>query len=329
MITCLITGANGFIGTTLVKKAKEAGIRVLAGVRHSSNIEHLKALDVDIVPIDFSSSQTIRDSIAPYQFEYVIHNAGLTKTTNPQDYFDVNVTNTKYFIDALIAANISIQKFVFISSLAAFGPSDLQPDGLVSKSSQPHPVSAYGKSKLAAEKMIQEYKNFPYVFIRPTAVYGPGEKDLFQVFDLVKRGFVFVAKVKNQKQTFVYVEDLCNVILKALTSTAMRDGFFVTDGHEYATIDFPKVIGKVMNTKFLTIPIPIFILRIIAFFSESISKLTKKATQINSDKVSEFKAKAWACDMDYTVKTLGYVPQITLEEGVRRTLAHYQKNNLL
>ncbi|MEZ4911613.1 MAG: NAD(P)-dependent oxidoreductase [Saprospiraceae bacterium] len=329
METCLITGANGFIGTKLVEQAKEAGLHVLAAVRKTSNLEQLLSLGVEIVYVDYTNFDTMRSSLAPYKFDYVIHNAGLTKTIDSKEFYKVNVLNTKHLIDAILSNKIPIKKFVFISSLAAFGPSDLQPDGLVSNSSIPHPVTEYGRSKLEAEKVVQEYEDFPYIFIRPTAVYGPGEKDLFQVFEMVKSGFVFLAKVKNQMATFVHVDDLTNVILKAMFSSVIKDGFFVTDGQEYATLDFPKVIGKVMHSKYILIALPIFFLKFVAFISESISKITKKPTPINLDKVNEFKAKSWACDMDYTIKSLGYTPQILLEHGVKDTLNYYKKNNLL
>ena len=110
------------------------------------------------------------------KFDYIVHNAGITKADKASDYMRVNCEYTKSLIDTLIASDMVPQKFVFISSLAAYGPGDEKEFNRITTEAPPHPITAYGRSKLQAEAYLQSHKNFPYLILRPTAVYGPRAK---------------------------------------------------------------------------------------------------------------------------------------------------------
>ena len=119
----LITGASGFIGSFLVEEALNRNYEVYAGIRKSSNREYLLDSRIKFLELDFSNVDSLNKKIsaAPY-FDFIIHNAGLTKASKLKDYFTTNYEFTKNIIDVLISQNRVPKKFIYMSSLAAYGP---------------------------------------------------------------------------------------------------------------------------------------------------------------------------------------------------------------
>ncbi|MCB9309482.1 MAG: NAD(P)-dependent oxidoreductase [Lewinellaceae bacterium] len=327
--TCLITGANGFIGTFLVKSAQSAGLNVIAGVRQQSNIDSIKDLGITILRIDYSSAETIVDALKGIHFDYIIHNAGVTKALDQNEYYLSNVLQTSFLIEAIQHLNLSLKKFVFISSLAAYGPVDFKIADYVSNKNTPNPVTDYGRSKLQAESLVTSTPNLPYVIIRPTAVYGPGELDLYQVFVMVSKGIAFVPKVEDQTLTFVYVQDLVDVVIKAAVSEHTNCSFFVSDGKNYQTKSLPKEISRAMGKKIFFIETPLFLIHILAEITGLWGKIMRKPPILNKDKLSEVIARSWACDMQSTMNALDFKPQFELAEGVKNTVRWYVQKDML
>src|ERR1035437_5969967 len=121
----LITGSSGFIGSFLVEEALKKNYEVYAGIRKTSSIEYLSDPRIKFIELDFSDINSLNKKIAeaPY-FDFVIHNAGLTKAFKKQDYFISNYQYTRNIIDVLISQKRTPEKFIYMSSLAAYGPGD-------------------------------------------------------------------------------------------------------------------------------------------------------------------------------------------------------------
>src|ERR1700712_3019948 len=187
----LITGASGFLGYHLIETALLQDYEVFAGVRKSSSTGHLDKNKVTIIEMDMSDTDSIKKLLEQHGIKYIIHAAALTRAKTESDYNFSNATLTRNLANA--AADTGISKFVFISSLAALGPSaDGHP---VKEDAIPQPVTWYGKSKLLAENYLKEISNLPFIVLRPTAVYGPREKDLFLLVQSVTRGIeVYIGK---------------------------------------------------------------------------------------------------------------------------------------
>ena len=121
----LITGASGFIGSFLVEEALKQGFEVYAGIRETSDLRYLKDSRIKYFISDLADKYSIKHSLLEVgKFDYVIHNAGITKTCKKGDFEKVNYQYTKYLIEALYETNTIPQKFIQISSLAAYGPGD-------------------------------------------------------------------------------------------------------------------------------------------------------------------------------------------------------------
>ncbi len=181
----LITGgASGFIGSFLVEKALEKNYEVWAGIRKSSSREYLQDEHIRFIDLNFSDKGKLKEQLSEFarehgRFNYIIHNAGVTKCLNPDDFDRVNFQYTANFIDVLKEGDMVPDKFVLMSSLSAFGLGDEINYTPIKLTDTPNPNTAYGRSKLKAEQYLQQTTDFPYIILRPTGVYGPPGKRLF------------------------------------------------------------------------------------------------------------------------------------------------------
>ena len=172
----LVTGATGFIGSHLVEELLKGGHRVTCLVRKTSNLQWINGLNVRLIYGDCTIKESLLNAVA--DFDYIFHLAGLTKAANERDFFSANALGTENLVSAVIEKNPDTKRFVYLSSLAAAGPSC---DGTPAKEAgEPKPVSAYGRSKLEGERIVMRHKNtIPVTVIRPPAVYGPRDKDFY------------------------------------------------------------------------------------------------------------------------------------------------------
>lgn len=228
----LITGATGFVGYHLIEKSLKAGLEVYAAVRKSSSKGHLSEFDIKYIDLDYSSVDTLRTQLEEHQFSHIIHAAGITKAKTKAEYNKINAEYTECLAVAAITASIRLEKFVFVSSLAALGPlSDLNQE--IKEDTPGRPVTNYGASKLLAEKYLNEIPGLPLITIRPTAVYGPREKDIFILFKSISRGLEPHIGNFKQQLSFIYVKDLADVIVNSLFIKINGTQYNVSDGNVY------------------------------------------------------------------------------------------------
>ena len=215
----LITGAGGFIGSFLVEKSIACGFETWAGVRKSTSREFLTDPTIRFVDLPFGNPQKLEECLLRQKEEHgpwdvIIHNLGVTKCTDNKDFERINFGFVRNFAEALRRADMVPDQFILMSSLGALGPGDEQGMTPLRRDDTPTPNTAYGKSKLMAEEYLRSIDHFPYVFIRPTGVYGPREKDYLLMVKTIRSGFDFGAGFKPQRITFIYVKDLVDCIFQ-------------------------------------------------------------------------------------------------------------------
>lgn len=323
----LITGATGFIGNFLVDEALKRGYEVTIAVRKTSNFKHLENKNIKIVQFDFMDGNRLNAAVRSLpRFDYVIHNAGVTKALNKDDYFEVNQRNTIRFITALREPGKTPDKFLLMSSLAAFGPGDLENKQPVLLTSTPKPITAYGKSKLAAETfLIEQAKLMPYIIVRPSAVYGPGERDIFGTIKLINNGIDFQIGTKKQCFTFIYVKDLVRLVFDAVESSYSNTTYFATDGNLYNSRDLGQIVSRRMNRKIVHVALPVWFVKIIAALAEQVCRISKKPPALNREKVNELAASNWNCDVEPLHAELNFKAEYNLETGINETIDWYKK----
>ncbi len=181
----LITGATGFIGSHLAEELHRKGYKLRCLVRKTSNLRWLKHLPIEYIYGDLFDAEMLRRSVEGV--DYVYHVAGVTKAKNREEYFRGNHLGTRNLLDAVREVKPDLKRFILVSSLAAVGPSlNGQP---VDETTHYHPITSYGESKMEAEKeCLQLTDSIPVTVVRPPAVYGPRDKDIFAFFDTMNKG---------------------------------------------------------------------------------------------------------------------------------------------
>lgn len=331
----IITGASGFIGSFLVEKALSLGWQVWAGIRKSSSREYLQDSRIEFVDLEFSNVNRLTGQLSDFVekyggIDYIIHNAGVTKCLNSDDFDKINFKYTANLIEAINTANISLGKFVLMSSLSAYGIGDEVNYTPIKTADIPNPNTAYGESKIKAERFLEEKAAFSYIIMRPTGVYGPREKDYFLMLKTVKSGLDVGAGFKSQHLTFIYVKDLVDAVYLALESSVRNKGYFVADGDVYTDKEYTALVKKILGKKYvLSLKVPLSVLKVISVISEEISKFTKKTSTLNRDKYKIMKQRNWECDITPLVQDLGFSPKYNLERGLRESVEWYKKNHWL
>lgn len=335
MKSILVTGASGFIGSFVVEEALERGFDVWAGVRPSSSREYLQDGRIRFFEPDFAHPGRLREQLVAHKaahgkFDYIVHCAGVTKCTDKRDFDRVNHVQTCAFVDALRTLQMVPDLFVFVSTLSVFGPVHETSYVPITESDTPRPNTAYGISKLEAERYLQGLSDFPYLIFRPTGVYGPREKDYFLMVKSIRWHTDFVAGFRRQDITFVYVKDVVQAIFLGIERGICRRAYFLADGKVYQSRTFSDLIRKELGNPFvIRLICPLFVLKIISLLAEWWAGCRKRTSTFNSDKYRIMKQRNWQCDITPAVKELGFVPQYDLERGVKEAIAWYKEEKWL
>ena len=331
----LITGASGFIGGFLTDEALKRGYEVWAGVRSHSSRAHLQDERIRFMDLNYKDEEALKAQLADFvakegAWDYVIHNAGLTKTLNKADFFEVNAENTHRFLNAL-AEECPPSKFLLMSSLSSFGQGDEEGFSPIRLTDPQRPNTVYGKSKLEAENYVRRQQAFPYVILRPTGVYGPGERDYFLEIQSIQSGFDFAVGRIPQRITFIYVKDLARVAFDALEKEEIRNKeYFVADGDVHTDASFARMVQDILGKKHVfhaRVPLPLA--HIACLVSERVGKWMHKSMTLNSDKYQILKQRNWICDITPLQEDLHFRAEYPLRKGLEESIAWYKREKWL
>lgn len=323
----LVTGASGFIGSTLIDRLLEAGTyEVYAGVRKTSARKYLQDSRIKFIDVTFSSPERLKQQLSEENFDCIFHFAGLTKAKHLDDFEKVNFLLTKNLVDAIDPQKT---KLIYLSSFAAHGPGEEVHFTKAKISDENKPNTAYGRSKLKAENYINSAFKGKYVIFRPTGVYGPRETDYFVFFQTIDNHIEPYLGFVPQHLTFIYSKDLVEVCLKAFESEVSGKTYFVSDGKMYLDSDFAAITKQVLHKRTLKLKFPLFIVRWISAFLDSFGRMIGKQFTLNNDKFAILAARNWECDIEDLKRDLNFEPKYDLQKGVEEAIAWYKKEKWL
>lgn len=331
----LITGAGGFIGGFIVEEALKRGYETWAGVRKTTSREYLQDERIKFIDLDFTHPDNLcRQLIQIKQeiggWDYIVHNLGVTKCRNNADFHTINCDYVRNFTDALATCEMIPRKFIYMSSLSAWGKGDEKNHTPIKLTDTPCPDTEYGKSKQAAERYIMSQPDLPYIILRPTGVYGPREKDYLLMMKSIKMGIDFGVGYNKQLITFIYVKDLIRAIYAAIDAPVTRRCYFVSEERAYTSKEFRRYVAAELGKRcVIPITVPCRLLWIIVLISEWWAGLWGKTTTLNRDKYRIMCQRNWVCDTAPIKKELGFTPLYSLEKGVKETVAWYKENKWL
>lgn len=332
----LITGASGFIGGFLVDEALRRGYQVWAGIRPSSDRSHLQDPRIRFIDLPYSDAAKLSDVIANHvceegPWDFVIHNAGLTKTTDKGLFFEVNAENTRRFLDALAPATHRPKKFLLMSSLSSFGIGDEHGFAPFRLDDTQRPNTAYGQSKLLAEQYVRRQEDFPYIILRPTGVYGPGERDYYVEIKAVQSGWDLKAGFTPQRITFIYVKDLARAAFLCLEKEELRNKeYFVADGDVHTDGSFALLVQELLGKKHvLHARLPLGLVYGACIACETIGRMLHRGFLFNTDKYLILKQRNWICDTETLCRDTGFRAEYDLRRGLTEAIAWYREHGWL
>lgn len=331
MKSILITGAGGFIGGFLVEEALNRGYETWAAVRSTTSREFLQDERIHFIELDYSDQTNLENTLSQHltehgKWDYVVHNLGVTKSTNYLDFEQVNYGYLKALIDALKATEMTPDVFLLMSSLSVMGPGDETNYQPFKSTDVPLPNSYYGVSKLKAETYLSSVEGFPYTIFRCTGVYGPRERDYYLMIKSIKRGFDFSVGFDKQMLTFIYVKDLVKAVMDALEQGPLRKAYFISENKAYTQQEFRKIVCEELGKKHV-IPVtcPLWVVKRVCAIAEWLGKVTLKASTLNRDKFKILKQRNWQCDTSEARNDFNFNPKYALRDGIREAIAWYRE----
>jgi len=323
----LITGSTGFIGSHLAEALHARGYQMRCLVRKTSNLEWIRHLPIEYVYGDLFDHAVLQQAVA--DTELIVHVAGVTKARSAKGYFLGNHVATKNLLDAVLAVRPPLKRFLHVSSQAAVGPSA---DGVPVDETTPfHPITAYGRSKMEAEKECLKLRDrIPITITRPPAVYGPRDRDIFTFFESVNKGLQPMMGFNNKEVSLIHVSDLVHGILLAAEHPAgVNNTYFISSTRYYGWKEVGEVTARAMGKKALRLRVPVSLVYAIAVLSEAYSVVSRQPVLLNYDKAKDIVQDAWTCSIAKAQRELGYSEQRTLEQGIRETVAWYREHGWL
>ncbi|HAU22577.1 MAG TPA: epimerase [Erythrobacter sp.] len=298
-----ITGGTGFVGKAVRRLAKENSITLRALARKVPE----DAIGVDWVEGDLANNAALAKLADGASA--IIHIAGLTNTPDPAQFDAVNVEGTANVIAAAKAAYVS--RFIFVSSLSARKPD----------------LSQYGASKARAEELVKA-SGLTWTIIRPPAVYGPHDIDMFELFRTAKWGIVPLPP--GGTTSIIHVDDLARLVLALTPSVPAvnKHMFEPDDGREggWSHKELGAAIGRAMRRRVFAPHLPRSVL-------ESAAKLDRafrgKKAKLTQDRVGYMCHPNWVARFDRQVPAEIWQPRLVDEEGLRATAQWYRDNNWL
>lgn len=310
----LVTGGSGFIGSHLLDRLSALGRPARALLRRKIAAPP----GIEVAFGDLDTGEGSGDALQGVTT--VIHLAGVTKALRPANYYTGNARATERL--ALAAAGSGL-RFVYVSSLAAIGPSlDGAP---VSEETEPHPITHYGRSKLEAERILRA--RIPdAVIVRPAVVYGPRDRDVFLLLRSISKGLVIEIAGGERWFSAIYVEDLVEALLTAAECPkAAGHDYFVAHPKPANWTELGAIAARIMSRRPRVLRVPLPVAQAVGACAEAWSYVSGKPGIISRDKVAEARCGNWVCDTRRAARELGYEARTPLESGLARTLAWYKE----
>ena len=321
----IITGCTGFIGWNLGESLRDSGWEVRAVVRPSSR----NALPDRIQRIDCELNESVM-AAACEGAAVVYHLAGLTRAIDYESFARVNVEGAR---QAALAARSARAFFVLVSSQAAAGSGT--PEHPRTENDKPEPLSLYGKSKLAGECAVEEIEGLRYAVVRPPGVYGPRDRDFLALFRGGKRGLCPILGAAKTAYTLIHVADLVAGLRAvgeagaAEIGAVMRETFFVGHSEPVRQVDFARLLSETYDRRVRMVPVPRWLLRVVAEAGELSGRVTGRPALMNRDRLRELEGPGLVCDVSKIERAVGHVARLEAARGFANTARWYVQHDWL
>ena len=314
-----VTGGTGFIGSHLVAALLAAGMRPRLLARDPTRLAEPARAGGGVVRGGLDDPDALAELVAGCGT--VIHLAGLVRADSAARFDRANRAGTENLVAAL-AARAPAARLVHLSSLAAVGPSR-EPAGSAPED-EPHPISAYGRSKLAGEAAVRAHAG-PWAILRPPAVYGPRDIDVLHFFRLVARGFVPVP-AGERWVSVAYVADVVRCVLAAAGGGTEGRVLHLGEPEPMTLEGLVRALAASDGVRVRVAEVPGGVVRILGFGGDLMQKAGMRRIALTSDKARELLARHWSARTSSSLEALGLSGYVPLAAGAAATWAWYRRH---
>jgi nucleoside-diphosphate-sugar epimerase len=325
-VRILLTGASGFLGSHVADRLGQSGHQLRLLLRQRSPLVYLAGVEYERVEGDLRDPASLAEAVSGV--DVVVHMAAATSALSEAEFHAVNASGTASLAVAAVAADV--RRFVYVSSLAAQGPS-LDGQLVEANEALPAPVSAYGRSKLAGEQAALVLgREMGVVVLRAPAVYGPRDRGLLPFFKMAKAHVIPVYGDGLNRLSWVYATDAAT----AVEALATGDGpsgrvYGISDGEVYTWSDLIARLRAALATRVYPVKLPPAVFAAAGAAGSLAQIVSRRRLLFSMEKYSELKQRSWVVGHDLISADYGWQPQVGADDGISRSVAWYREHGWL
>jgi len=329
MSLILVTGGKGFLGSHLVEKLIELKeeVRVFAHAHSKEKVSKEGNGGNNVIWGDIRDQKDVEKAVEGV--DVVIHLVSNFRKggSDKKEAYSINVEGTENILNASL--KFGVKRFIHCSTIGVHGSVKEIP---ATEKTPYNPGDLYQETKLIAEKKVWEFykkTNLPITVIRPISLLGPGDLRMLKLFRSIKKGrFVMIGKGDKFFQP-AYIDDVVKGFLLCLKDDKAIGEVFIIGGEEYVPLkDLVQIIAKELNVTVPNIRIPLTPVLMMAYICERICAPLGIEPPLHKRRVSFFQNNR-AFSIEKVKKVLGYRPEVSLREGIKRTIQWYEENGWL
>ena len=295
-----ITGGTGFVGSHLVDTLCGAGLRPRVLVRDADNPRWIAGVEAEFIQGSLEKPEALVRLVDGAGT--VIHLAGVLRAGREIEFDLGNRQGTANLVEA-VRHNAATARFVHMSSLAAVGPSP-QPEGLA-PGDPAAPISAYGRSKLGGEAEVATLGDSNWwCILRPPAVYGPRDTDIFEFFKMASRGLAAIP-TGERWLTMAYVADVVRGVLAAAAIGIHREIYHLGEPSPQRLDDIFNQLAEGDGGRVRIVRVPSAIIRAAGAAGSILQRLGWRRLPLTLDKTKELLASHWTAQTVSSLNALG------------------------
>jgi nucleoside-diphosphate-sugar epimerase len=315
--SAFVTGATGCIGSALTSRLANDGWHVVALVRDRSRARHLPK-NVEIIEADLGDCERMTEAMRGCQTVFHLAAKVHAAPGTPQEEFERdNVAGTRNVVAAAIENQI--ERFVFFSTIAVYGESDVTTD----ESTATKPTTDYGVSKLEAERIVLASKLKTTVLRLPVVYGGRDRGNVAKLVEAIRRNRYFIVGSGQNLKSMVAVENVIDAaLIAAADQRAIGQTFIVADQRPYSQQEIAATIAELLDCR-KPRKLPRWPLLLAGRAADLIEKMAGINLPISSDRIRKLSSNT-VCRSAKIELELGFKPRVVLREG----LAEAIKSNL-
>ncbi len=291
-----ITGSTGFVGSHLIDRALAAGHQVRALARRAQP----ERAGVTWIAGDLAAPGALAEGA-----DAVVHVAGIVNAADRAGFATGNIDGTRSILAA--AEHAGVRRFVHVSSLSAREPQ----------------LSLYGWSKREAERVV-EASGLDWTIVRPTAIYGPGDMEMRDLFRAARLGLAFLPP--PGVMSALEVGDFARLLLTLAATGDHRTVYEVDDGRAWTHVAFARALGAAVGRPVLPMHLP----KPLMLAGATLDRLLRRdKAKLTRDRVGYLCHPDWSADPDRRPPAALWTPLVDTTAGLAATARWYRANGLL